>query len=645
MFKKLLGGWAAGLLSILFFFLTIIHYSLFIIPVKAAEEFFIDSSVEYKITESGKTQVKHTITLENVFSTLYARQYSLVLQGIDVANPQVSEAGRPLKFDLKKEGDKTTFEILFSEPLVGKGKSRTFEVSYDNFSIAKKTGEVWEISVPKIGDTKAFRNYTARLIVPTSAGAEAYISPRPSQKLTEGASRVYIFDKEKMVKTGVTAGFGAFQVFSFTLNYHLENPIPQSAESKTAIAKVAIPPDTAFQKVHYQSINPPPKKVYIDEDGNWIAVFDLRPQQKMDIVAQGAVQIFSDPFNYPRSTPEYLSKNLLETKYWQTSDPTVRAFARELKTPRAIYDYVSQNLKYDYDRVLRPNVERLGASKALLNPGSAICMEYTDLFIALARAAGISAREVNGYAYTENPKIQPLSLVSDVLHSWPEYWDEARGAWIPVDPTWASTTGGVDYFTKLDLRHFTFVNRGLDPETPQPAGSYKFGVNPQKDVYVSFGELPEEGGEGLEINVSGKRPLPFLPTRLKITVQNKGKSAFYNLIPIVSFDSAIAQTESIEILPPYASAEFFVSVPFSFLGRNTPENITVSVGTSQVEVPSFKKQVIIYNLVFIFLLAALAALAILVKLKKINLGDLGLKVRRIFKKNGKDDSETNTDKS
>ncbi|MBI4157294.1 hypothetical protein HY502_00390 [Candidatus Woesebacteria bacterium] len=604
--------------------------------VKAAEEFLIDSSVEYRIGESGKTSVSHTISLENVFSTLYAKEYSLLLQGIDVVNPQVSENGNPLRFDLKKEGDQTSFLIFFDQAMVGKGRSRTFEVSYDNFSFAKKTGEVWEISIPKIGSESAFRNYTARLIVPISIGKEAYMSPKAFQRLEEGTSRVYIFNKEVITQTGVSAGFGEFQVFSFTLNYHLENPL-----SKNATNEIALPPDTAFQKVHYETINPAPKEIYVDADGNWIGIFDLLPRQKLDIVAQGAVQIFSDPFKFPQATSEYLTENLKETKYWQTSSPVVKDLASRLGTARAIYDYVSKNLTYDYDRV-KPNVSRLGAETALNNPGSAICMEYTDAFIALARSAGIPAREVNGFAYTENPKIQPLSLVSDVLHSWPEYWDQTRGAWIPVDPTWASTTGGVDYFNKLDLRHFTFVIHGLDPEKPYPAGSYKLGANPQKDVFVSFGELPEEAPGGIEITISNKKPVPFLNSKLKVTVRNTGKSSFYNLRPLVSFDNEATQTESIEILPPYAVYEFFVNVPFSFLGSSTPEIITVVVENSRVEIPSFKRWVIIYNLVAIFLAVALAALVILLKLKKINLGDLGLRIGSLLKRHGKDNSRTDT---
>jgi len=83
-------------------------------------------------------------------------------------------------------------------------------------------------------------------------------------------------------------------------------------------------------------------------------------------------------------------------------------------------------------------------------------MEFTDTFITLVRALGIPAREINGYAYAQNDRLRPLGLEQDVLHSWPEYYDFASQTWQQVDPTWGNTTGGLDYFHKFDLDHFTF---------------------------------------------------------------------------------------------------------------------------------------------------------------------------------------------
>jgi len=109
--------------------------------------------------------------------------------------------------------------------------------------------------------------------------------------------------------------------------------------------------------------------------------------------------------------------------------------------------------------------------------------QLADFFIALARAQGIPARELEGAAFSTSPELKPLSLSQDILHAWPEYYDEQKQSWIQVDPTWANTTGGIDYFNKLDLNHFVFVIHGSDPLKPPPAGSYKKSDSSKKDIF------------------------------------------------------------------------------------------------------------------------------------------------------------------
>ncbi|MCX6705079.1 MAG: transglutaminase-like domain-containing protein, partial [Candidatus Woesebacteria bacterium] len=350
---------------------------------------------------------------------------------------------------------------------------------------------------------------------------------------------------------------------------HLENPLGKNAQTQ-----IALPPDTAFQKVYLQKIDPKPSDVTIDPDGNWLATYNLTARQRVDVTVAGSVQIFAGFRAFPKPTDQELSDNLRETEYWQVNDPQIKALALELKTPKAIYDYVSKTLKYDFNRV-QPNVQRMGAVKALQNPSQAICMEFTDLFIAIARAAGIPAREINGYAYTENPELQPLSLVADLLHAWPEYYDKDKGVWIPIDPTWASTSGGINYFDKLDLRHFTFVVHGESPVMPYPPGSYKLGPNPQKDVYVSFGKLPENRTTNLNISFTPIRTLPFLNSIYSVKIDNPGPQALYSVYPTVYFDSKEASRDFIETLPPYSSYKMIVKVPFSVLGKGSPSIVEV----------------------------------------------------------------------
>lgn len=579
----------------------------------AQTQFSVDADVTYDVQDSGKTLVTHNITLKNLFSTLYATSYTLYLENIDVQDVRAYDSsGKAQATDVQKDGDKTSIKVTFKDAVVGRDSIRHFSVTYVNGSFATHTGEVWEISIPKLADNSSFGNYKVTLKIPALMGTEAYISPVPESKNEAGSQKIYTFDKNAVSQTGITAGFGAFQVFNFTLSYHLENPLPKNSE-----IEIALPPDTAFQTMYYQKINPVPTDVRVDPDGNWLALYKLNPRQRIDITATGSVQILAGPKQFPSPNQDVLNDNLKPTSYWQSDDQKIKMLAAELKTPEAIYNYVSKNLHYDYNRV-QPNVQRLGAIGALDSPNSAICMEFTDLFIAIARAAGIPAREINGFAYTENPQLQPLSLVADVLHAWPEYYDKKKGVWIPIDPTWASTSGGIDYFNKLDLRHFTFVVHGEDSAKPYAPGSYKLGPNPQKDVYVAFGQLPDNRLSTPEITGELTANIPLINSKVTAKIYNPGPSALYNIYPVVYFDGNENRRDYIQILPPYASNLVSLTIPFGILGAKTPDTIKITVLSSTATINTNKSRVIVESLVFLLFLLLSVLIALLIRLKKIN---------------------------
>ena len=601
--KKLL----VFLLSFFIFFFTFNSSAL------AEGEFTTDFDVTYKVKETGITEVNNKVTLTNVFSNLYATSYSVILDNISATNIRAFDEKGSLEVTKNVKDKTTSLEVKFTDPVVGKDKSRTFWLVYEESSFAIRTGEVWEVSIPRLSETASFRSYNINLEIPVSFGQEAYISPNPRESLVFDGFLKYTFNKEDVQKTGITAGFGQFQVFSFNLNYHLENPL-----SKEAVTEITLPPDTAFQKVYYSDLSPRPTSMEVDSDGNWIAKYNLKQRERVDVAATGYVQIFASQRPYPKPTQESLNENLLDQTYWEVQNQEIINLARTLKTPREIYNYVSTKLSYDYERV-KPNVERLGALRALNAPSSAICMEFTDLFVALARAAGIPSREVNGFAYTENPDIQPLSLVNDVLHAWPEYYDKELGAWIPVDPTWGSTTGGVDYFSKLDLRHFTFVVHGKSSTKPYPAGSYKLGSNPQKDVYVSFGTLPTDRNSKPSIEAKLEGWVLLIANKLDIFITNPGPSALYSIRPKIYFDNVeIVTDSSFDILMPFQTYRTYIDIPFSFLATKTPEKVKIIIDGEEVTVATSKKQVVIYNLLFIFVVVILVLVTILFRLKKIS---------------------------
>lgn len=606
----------------IFFFLIFTKTNSFIYPknILAQEDFIspetnlfiVDADILYEVSENGYTKTKLDIKIINAGSDVYAESYTLKLSNINPENSTIIYKGREIPFKETRVNNDYEYKIPFDDIVIGAGNSRSFSVTFSDTSFAKKTGEVWEITIPRIFDLNDFRTYDVTLRVPSSFGLASYVTPTFEKVIQEVNYTDYFFSKAIGGETGISAGFGQFQVFTFSINYHLENPL-----NRESLTQIALPPDTYFQRVYYSKIEPKPDNVVVDTDGNWIASYTLKAREKIDVNAFGSVQIFAEPIYLPQPERLSLSTNTLPTEFWQSDDPEIIAIANDLKTPKRIYEYVRSTLKYDYQRV-KPNIQRFGAKGALINKESAICMEYTDLFIALSRAAGIPAREINGYAYTENPQIQPLSLVADVLHAWPEYWDETRSVWIPVDPTWGATTGGVDYFSNLDLRHFTFVIHGVNPQLPYPPGSYKLGPDPQKDVFVSFGQLPQDKNPDLEISSVRKKSLPLTKTKLLITFKNKGVIALYDLKPKVLFDDKIESEGKIAALPPGGYYEMIVYVPFSLFGATTPEKVAIETPYQKVFIPTYKNRLIIVNLLTLtfFLISVLLVVLKVLHVKK-----------------------------
>lgn len=109
---------------------------------------------------------------------------------------------------------------------------------------------------------------------------------------------------------------------------------------------------------------------------------------------------------------------------------------------RAVFDYITQNVTYDYDKAAQlsgttgyaPNPD------ATLQSGTGICFDYASLGAAMLRSQGIPAKIVTGY-------VSP----SNVYHAWimvyiDGSWKSARisvdqNTWSRVDLTFAATQG------------------------------------------------------------------------------------------------------------------------------------------------------------------------------------------------------------
>lgn len=546
--------------------------SYFLPPRNAfASDFLVDYDVSYAVSLQGRTQVTQKISLLNKKTNLYAKEYAIVIDSTKIHTVTASDNKGAITPSIEQKGGKTEIRLTFNDEVVGQGKILNFTLKYVDENIAKKNGAIWEISIPGIAEDSDLGQYVVNLSVPKEFGPPAYLVPQPQED--------FHWKKEQLINGGVNAAFGEKQIFELTLSYFLEN-----SKSTGITTELALPPTTAYQYITLDSIEPTPSNVVLDSDGNWLGRYELGPNETQVVRATLLAELSLHPRKEFTDVLLDTSQWLNASQHWQVSDPEIVLRAKDLKTPKDIYTYVMNTLDYDYTRVNENNV-RKGALESLKTPKNSVCMEYTDLFITLSRAAGIPARQAVGFAYTTNAKLRPLSLVSDVLHAWPEYYDSTKKLWVPIDPTWGDTTGGIDYFDKLDFNHIVFSYNGLDDTYPYPAGFYRPLGKSGKDVEVRFRDHRENVEEVLP-NLSFSFPKTVtagFTTTGVLDVFNAGKRAAENTtIRLESPQFGLSKLLPSKTIPPFGHIEIPFGITLGNYFQSGTDTITASINGKSV---------------------------------------------------------------
>lgn len=594
------------------FIVCILFTAGLLLPTPAtAEEVFFDTNLQilYLVTEKNTVIVEHRIKLANRTANQYSTEYHLSVHG-NITHITAFDQFGTLQPRIESDLEKSLIVVPFETPVVGEGKERDFTVSYTLNSLLERNGEVWEINLPPLPHINGLTAATVSLTVPYDIGPLAYLTPEPTETTSANERRTYSFSGELLAERGVNAAFGECQIFSFELKYHLQNPYATPGKTE-----ISLPPDTAYQQVYITKLKPSPDKTYFDPDGNLIAVYELKRRESLEVIAEGTAILVSQPReNYPRPDEETIQANLRPQPYWESNHESIIALAKDLQEVKPIYDFVVQLLTYD-EAIADSQISRKGALGALDNPQHALCMEFTDLFIAIARAAGIPAREAIGFAYTNKADLKTSQNVIDILHSWPEYWDSQAKRWIPVDPTWENTTLGRDYFHKLDLNHFVFTYHGTHSEKPVPAGSYKTGTEIGKDVQIYFSQWPVFEDQPLKVEISQLRWLFQKPT-VTATLYNPGPAGRYQQAVKLELDNVrIPSTfwfpSNVLALAPFESKTILIQLEQPKIWEVGQARIGITAGNASAEY-HFRKEVL--TLPWLLIAAAIISLAAIVLL-------------------------------
>ena len=514
----------------------------------SAQNFRNDYQVEYFLSESKdniNTRVKFTITITNLAADLYVKKFSIGFPStFQIKNIKGYDDHRAIAPQVDSSENATKITLEFSDPDFGKNSVNNLYLEFEQDNLFKTNGNVWEVILPTV-DNKENGSYKILLHLPPSSDKKIAIS-KPIPDSVEGDLITWNNPK---VKT-IYAVFGAAQYYQTELTYHLEN-----SKLIPVYTDIAFPPDTQYQKVYVTTIYPPPPEVSVDPDGNYISRYVLQPKQTLSISFSGVVAEFAFPreevIPYVRQSLAEQKKYLLFPQpLWEIS--STDKIKQLDNNPQSIYQFVTRTLSYDYDKINSDN-KRLGAEAVLNNPSQAVCMEFTDLFVGIARQKGLYAREIEGYGFSDDPKLRPLSLTSDVLHSWPEYFAEQAKLWIPVDPTWENTSG-IDYFSSFDLNHITLAIHGKDQNYPLPAGTYKVGNS--RDVNINPTSSLSKDRLSLSVtNTPLKKVVNDAETNVvKIDIENKGNIYYWGKgVSVTSSEFVVTSSKSgVAPLPPYA---------------------------------------------------------------------------------------------
>ncbi len=564
------------------FFLLLSNILITITPIFAqtttpsgSENFTIDLKSTYTVTATGKTIVEQKFTIKNKTPELFVSKYGIVASSTNLSNISVTHNGKNLEPNISKSTGQTSIGVTFADPVVGEGKSNELIISYSDQDIALISGKILEVNIPKLNDQYQYQNYQVELRVPSIFNTPSRINPSNFTLSQDGDYNVISYSN--LGNQSISAIFGHQQLFDLKLNYYLQNPT-----SQTALTQITLPPETPTQQVYYLHLDPLPKEVKEDADGNFIATYEIPANNSfyVKLLAQVKLQLApSQTIPFSQVLPEHTTPQ----KFWESQDEEIQKIAASLDSVQAVYDYSVKTLHYT-TKPLDQFIERLGAKAAIQekNLFEATCQEYTDLFIALARNKNIPSRRIVGIAYSSNEELRPSNLNSDVLHTWPEYYDQTKKAWISVDPTWQSTTGGVDYFNNFDLNHIALAINGVSSTLPHPAGSYIGASDEQnKKIYLDFAkeEIPLPNPD-LEVNLIAKKIAGIeIPGNYELHIYNKtGKTWYLATINAVGKSSELIldQNKKPSKILPFAKLTLPLSV-YNKQDRFQSDQITIDI--------------------------------------------------------------------
>jgi transglutaminase-like putative cysteine protease len=193
------------------------------------------------------------------------------------------------------------------------------------------------------------------------------------------------------------------------------------------------------QRVLSKKIPPSPPLLKGGERG----IYDVEMEVKTESWEAGGGSQDSSAFSLQ---PSAFSKYLEDTPEIQSNNPEIRKITKEIAGGES--DVLSKTLKINkwvYDYLEKKPVDTFSAVDALKSKEGE-CQSHSNLFAALARAAGIPTKIISGIVYSKDYN-------GFLYHAWVEVY---AGKWVALDPTFGEE--------EVDATHVKLVEGGWEEQ-------------------------------------------------------------------------------------------------------------------------------------------------------------------------------------
>jgi transglutaminase-like putative cysteine protease len=516
-------------------------FVLFFPRAAEAANFTYQTAVTYRVEDNGSTAVTQNYTVTNRTPLYYLTELKITTPTESVNGLRVNYSdGFAIPAALsrldQRRGDVSypaqEIHIRFPRQIYGQNRTWNFTITYQAGGLVETKGSSHTVYVPAVELSDPGDDYRVTLDVPSGFGRPHFLGSHGTAATRPGR-QLYHFEKSEVTGASLALAFGDSTVYRLGMRYPLHNgtPVPRRLT-------ITLPPDLGNQRSYLNRLDPAPSSIRLDTDGNVLAEYWLKPRQKLEVNADVSGEARYLEYDLSKSgkrgdiPQDIVARYTAPTAYWPTDGDVAKAAhalnddnAPVINNVKGVYQFVINKLSYNNEKI-KFNI-RQGAAKALAAPENAVCLEYSDLTIAMLRSIGIPARMPVGYAYSGS--LKESKGVSDALHSWVEAYVPGIG-WITLDPTWGEK---FDQFGKADLDHFAFAVWGEKDQLPDAvmAGRSSLGYQ-YEHTTLSYQAKVEPPTSNASLSVQRWAILPMIGLDRLVVTATAGIASDGNLVNV-----------------------------------------------------------------------------------------------------------------